>query len=387
VRAKTTRLDDVLILGLALGPLVGLVAAIAIAIEHGAIGGVNLALFFGFWFATLVGIELGYHRYFSHRAFRTGRVVEALLVIFGSMSFQGPAIWWAATHRLHHKHADRPNDPHSPHLAGGGLRGLVRGLYDAHMGWNFRAYQTIRDKAPWKHLVPDLLDNRWLRQVNRGYFAWMAVGLVLPAAIGGLATGSWHGVLTGFLWGGLVRLFAVNHAVYAVNSLCHGFGSRPFALHSRDRSTNNLPLVLVTLGASLHHNHHVFPGSASNWIAPWHVDPGGAVLRAMSWLGLVWDLGTPDAGDPAWRRRMRVRVGDRVANVSGLTEKGAFVELGLRAAEIRVGTTVKLRDFELVGAAPLAIRETEAVVDRVTWHGIAVTFAAPTPQIVESLRN
>ena len=373
---SATRADDVLIVGLALGPLVGLVAAIAIAWRDGAVGAVDLALFFGFWAATMASIELGYHRYFAHRAFRSGRAFEAFVVVFGSMSFQGPAIWWAATHRQHHKHSDRPEDPHSPHLAGGGLGGMLRGLWDAHMGWNFRAYQTIRDRASWKHLVPDLLANPWLRAVNRGYFLWMALGLALPALIGGVVTASWHGALTGFLWGGLVRLFAVNHATYAVNSLCHGFGTRPYGLHARDRATNIGVLAPLTMGGSWHHNHHVFPGSATTRIEPWQIDPGGAVLRVLAWLGVVWDLNRPDARDPAWRRQLRARVaGLGEARVSGVTERSAFVELARRAARCSVGSRLVLRDFALRGEGPLAIGDVEATVDRVTWHGVLVSFA------------
>ena len=394
-RAKpTTTLDDILIIGLALGPLVGVVAGAVLGATT-----LDLALFGSFWFATMFGIELGYHRYFSHRSFKCGRLLQALMIIFGSMSFQGPAIWWAATHRKHHKFADRAEDPHSPHNAGTGVRGMLLGLYDAHMGWNFRAYQTIRDKTQWKHFVPDLVEDRWLRAVNRGYFLWMALGLAIPAAIGGAVTGTWHGALTGVVWGGLVRLFAVNHGTYAVNSLCHAFGARPFALHSRDRSTNNFVIALFTFGAGWHHNHHVFPGSATNWVLPWQVDFGGALLRGLSWCGVVWDRGTPpaEARDPAWRRRMRVRVAspgfagarsnakrcggsiDEIAGfVSGISEKGGFIELRGRARE--VGSRITLH----VETPPCDV---DAIVERTSWRGVAVRFVEPKPELAALKRE
>jgi hypothetical protein len=108
----------------------------------------------------------------------------------------------------------------------------------------------------------------------------------------------------------------------------------------------------------------------------------------MSWLGLVWDLGTPDVRATTWHRRMRVRVGPRTAEVSGVTEKGAFLELGLHGAAFRVGTTITLRDFELLGSGhPIEVADTEAVVERVNWHGIAVTFSAPAPALAEWLRT
>ncbi len=373
--------DSALMSVLALGPLVGLLAALVLAWREGGVGRVDVGLFVGFWLLTLAGIELGYHRYFSHAAFRTGPALEAIFVVLGSMSFQGPAIWWAATHRKHHQHADRDDDPHSPHLAGAGARGLLVGLWDAHLGWNYRAFVTIRRSETWKHLVPDLVANAWLRRVNRGYFLFMAVGLALPALIGGVAARSLAGAWSGFLWGGLVRLFVVNHTVYAVNSLGHAFGDRPFRLHVRDRSTNNAWLALVTLGASMHHNHHAFPAAGVTRLRWWQLDAGGFILAGLERLGVVRDLKRPPDARPAgWTRSATgvVRSGDTATGgaLSGLSARGVFVETPLGAAAPPVGARVRLGDVRASdGAVEL---EVDAVVERASWRGVGLRFGAPS---------
>jgi stearoyl-CoA desaturase (delta-9 desaturase) len=299
------------------------------------------------------------------------------------MSFQGPAIWWAATHRRHHQQADREGDPHSPHLAGGGMRGLLAGLWDAHMGWNFRAFTTIRRSGTWKHLVPDLAANARLRAVNRGYFAWMALGLALPAAIGGVVSGSWVGAWTGFLWGGLVRLFLVNHGIYAVNSLCHAFGARPFSLHSRDRSTNSRALALFTMGAALHHNHHMFPSSGINRMGPFELDPAGLILGALERLGVIHDLHRPpDLRAAGWRRRLEGTLeADGVTcrgTVSGLSAHGAFVEARGLPSSLAVGSRAVLRGLVSSDGQPAELEAIAAQVEQVSWRGVGLRFAAPS---------
>src|SRR4029079_1719233 len=134
---------------------------------------------------------------------------------------------------------DGPDDPHSPQLRGRGLRGLVLGLWNAHMAWLFVEVDSISRKSQWAGLVPDLIDNRRVWWVHRCYLYWLVLGLLLPGALGLLLPGTTRGALMGPLWGGLIRIFLVNHAIWAVNSICHRFGRRPFALHANDRSTNN----------------------------------------------------------------------------------------------------------------------------------------------------
>ncbi len=274
-------------------PTLGVALALWLASRGAPIGEANLVIALVLWAGTLFGIEGGYHRYFSHHAFRTGPVFEVTLAVLGSLAFQGPVLWWAATHRRHHAHADKPGDPHSPHLAGKGPRAMLRGLFYAHAGWLLTEVDDISRGHTWKGLVPDLRANRRIKWVHRYYMVFLVLGLALPAVLGGLATGTLHGAWMGFLWGGLVRVFAVNHAIWAVNSVCHVFGARPFAHRARDLATNNVWLALPTLGASFHHNHHVFPAAATTQLRWWQIDLTGWVLRLLAVIGVVSGVRSP----------------------------------------------------------------------------------------------
>jgi stearoyl-CoA desaturase (delta-9 desaturase) len=136
--------------------------------------------------------------------------------------------------------------------------------------------------------APDLLRDRLVFNLNSFYPLWVLLGLALPAALGGLISGSWIGAATGCLWGGFVRAFLVHHATWSVNSLCHTFGSRPF--ETRDYSTNNPWLMLSSLGGSWHNNHHAFPHAALNALEWWQLDPSGWLIQILKALGLAWDV-------------------------------------------------------------------------------------------------
>ena len=173
---------------------------------------------------TGLGITVGYHRLFTHRSFKTGRAVRAMLAALGSMAVEGPVIEWVATHRKHHRFSDHPGDPHSPHLDDApGWRGALRGLGHAHVGWIFRG----KDKANPARYAKDLLADRDLRFISRTFPLWVAVGLAIPFGLGVALTGSIAGGLTGLLWGGAARIFLLHHATFSINSLCHRFGRRP----------------------------------------------------------------------------------------------------------------------------------------------------------------
>src|SRR5262249_14313300 len=141
----------------------------------------------------------------------------------GSMAAQGPVLIWTALHRRHHQHSDETEDPHSPHAYGKGVRAILAGLWHAHVGWMFKAHPRDIDRY-----VPDLRKDPMLRFVNDTFILWVIAGLVLPAAFCGLVTGTWIGALSGLVWGGLVRLFLVNHLTWSINSVCHVWGQRPF---------------------------------------------------------------------------------------------------------------------------------------------------------------
>ncbi|PRP93236.1 Fatty acid desaturase [Enhygromyxa salina] len=380
-------------------PTLGVIGAAWSAWSGDTLETVNLVVFVVLWASTLFAIEAGYHRYFSHRAFRATPAFEYALALLGSMAFQGPVIWWAAMHRRHHEHSDQPGDPHSPHLRGTGHVGALAGLWDAHMGWLFAEVDSISRKSTWARYVPDLLDNPRIWSLHRHYLRLLVLGISLPAVVGGLATWSWHGAWMGFLWGGLVRVFLVNHAIWAVNSICHVYGRRPFALHARDRSTNNAWVAAISFGAGWHHNHHTFPGSATTSMRPSQIDVSGLALAAFARLGWVSDLRTPPdhASEVGWARRVELELdfeGRRLAgSLAGLSLRQTFVELddGTPSA---LGPGARVELVELVvaeagrrgkPASLAALDGLTAEVERVGFQGAWLRFDSPSPEALAAL--
>jgi len=234
---------------------------------------------------TGLGITVGYHRLFTHRAFRTSAPVRAVLAALGSAAIEGPVIEWVATHRKHHRFSDVPGDPHSPHVdIEPGWHGALRGLLHAHVGWMFRGV----DQANPKRYAKDLLRDPVLRVISRTFPVWALVGLAVPFGLGAALTGSLTGALTGLLWGGAVRIFLQHHATFSINSLCHFFGRRDFDTH--DESRNLAWLALPTLGEAWHNNHHAFPTSARHGLARWQPDPSAGVIWLMERCRLASDV-------------------------------------------------------------------------------------------------
>ena len=250
------------------------------------VSAVDIMLLVVMYLLTLIGVEGGFHRLVTHNAFKTYSLIRGLFVIFGSMASQGPVIFWAATHRKHHEFTDEAGDPHSPILGGDGVIGRARGFLHGHCGWLF-----ANEIADWGRYAPDLIRDRALFRLNNFYPLWVLLGLLIPTAIGGVYTHSALGALTGFLWGGLIRIFAVHHVVWGVNSLCHIFGSQPFYFGGNSR--NNLLLVLPSLGGALHNNHHAFPRTANNAYEWWQFDFIGLVIKFLGLLGWAWDIHEP----------------------------------------------------------------------------------------------
>ena len=266
-------------------PFVALVVGAAMAWGQG-VGAAELVTCATMFVLTLIGIEVGYHRQFSHRSFRAHPSTRYMLAALGCMAFQGKVIWWAGVHRAHHKFSDREGDPHSP----------LNGLWLAHFGWLFQSANPQR----WTRRVRDLLRDPVAVAAHRMYYVWFAVGLALPAVVVGLLSHSWAGVGTGLLWGGQIRMFLVNHVMWSTNSICHHFGDRTF--HTRDESRNNVWLLLPSLGTSLHNNHHAFPYAAVNSRDWWQVDLCGCVIRALEAIGLAWDVRMPTRAEVARKR-------------------------------------------------------------------------------------
>jgi stearoyl-CoA desaturase (delta-9 desaturase) len=261
--------------------------ALAIALFWVApIGYSEIALFLIFYVLTVIGIEVGYHRLFSHRSFQTSRPIQALLAILGSMAAQGGVIFWVAHHRRHHQYTDQPGDPHSPHLHGEGFLGTLSGLWHAQAGWVLDG--EITNSAVF---AKDLLRDPLISTINRWQQVWVLAGLLIPTLLNGLIVGTWLGALQGLLWGGLVRIFVGQQIVNATNSVCHWYGNRPFK--SDDMSTNNWLLAIPSLGQSWHNNHHAFPNSAVAGLYWWQVDVSTWLIRSLQYLRLAQNVKTP----------------------------------------------------------------------------------------------
>jgi len=270
--------------GLTIG-LSTLGAAIAVfQLVEGSVGAVEWILLAGFYFATAIGIEGGFHRYFSHNAFQGNLRVTWLMGGLGSMAAQGPVLFWAATHRKHHAFTDIDGDPHSPRLHGNGLKGRLAGMIHAHVGWLF-----AKEQASWAQFAPDLLRKREVVQINQSYLSWVALGLLLPAVIGGVVSMSWQGAFNGFIWGGLLRIFLLDHVTWSVNSLCHTFGKQAYPVKDNSR---NLPLFsLISVGGALHNNHHAYPrGARNDHQSKWQMDPSGWFIELLGLLGMATNI-------------------------------------------------------------------------------------------------
>lgn len=246
----------------------------------------DLSLLVVMYLLTFVGITVGFHRHFAHRAFQAKPAVRLILGILGSMAAQGPVLFWVSTHRRHHSHSDQDGDPHSPHLYEEGFWGELVGLWHAHLGWLFRA--EITNSA---YFAKELFRDSVVMTLNKRYFTWIGLGLVIPLVVGGLWQLSWQGAWHGLLWGGLVRLFLVHHATWSINSLTHLYGKRAFA--TRDHSTNNGWLAIPTLGEAWHNNHHAFPSSAVFGLERHQIDIGAWVIKGLEATGLAWDVHRP----------------------------------------------------------------------------------------------
>ncbi|MGI5291734.1 acyl-CoA desaturase [Nonomuraea polychroma] len=257
----------------------------------------DLLLAAGLYVVTGLGVTVGFHRLLTHGSFAARPWLRVALAVAGSMGFQGNVIDWVAVHRRHHAFTDRPGDPHSPYRYGTGLRGQLRGLAHAHLGWLF-----IDDQTSAERYAPDLLADPAMVRVARAFPALCALSVALPFLAGWAITGTLYGGLTAFLWAGLIRVALLQHVTWSVNSLCHVIGSRPFKTRRHDRSTNVWPLALLSFGESWHNGHHSEPSCARHGLERGQVDPSAAVIRLFERLGWASDVHWPDA-DRIQRRR------------------------------------------------------------------------------------
>ncbi len=227
------------------------------------------ALALALYVVRMFGVTAGYHRYFSHRSFRTSRAMQLVLAVLAMTSSQKGVLWWASHHRTHHKYSDQPGDVHSA---------LRDGFFWSHVGWILsRKYEPtdtsrVGDLAKFHELV--WLDRWW----------WIP-----PTALGAglFAVGGWFALV----WGLFVSTVLLWHGTFTINSLTHIFGNRRYA--TTDNSRNNGLLAVITLGEGWHNNHHYYQRSVRQGFFWWEVDPTYYVLRLLAVFGLVWDLHAP----------------------------------------------------------------------------------------------
>ena len=248
---------------------------------------IDVGLAVSFYFLTLMGTTVGFHRYFTHRSFKAVRPLRIVLAAVGSMALQGPVITWVADHRRHHAFTDKEGDPHSPWLFGTTPTAVARGLWHSHFGWMLRHARTNRAR-----FAPDLLRDRDIVRVDRQFPLWTTVSLLAPALLGGLLSWSWWGALTAFFWAGLVRVGVLHHVTWSVNSICHMVGSRPWTV--RDRSTNFWPLAIATGGEAWHNLHHADPTLARHGVERGQLDMSARLIAIFEHLGWAHDVKWPD---------------------------------------------------------------------------------------------
>jgi stearoyl-CoA desaturase (delta-9 desaturase) len=277
--------------------LAGVVGAAATAVFLRRVSALEIITFVAFFLPIQLGVTAGFHRHFAHGSFAARPLIRTTLAVLGCMAGQGTPVFWVALHRMHHELSDREGDPHSPNVKRYPSAGRASGLFYAYFGWIFR------------HPVPnptyyarDLLRDPMIMRANRGYLLWMALGLLLPGALGALAAREWTGVVACVLWGGPVRMFVGHNMIWWITSFAHSFGRRDFV--TNDRSTNNFWLAIPTLGESWHNNHHSFPRAATLDFLPWQLDITGSTIRLLGKLGLVYNIRAPSAATLG-RRRLR----------------------------------------------------------------------------------
>ncbi len=231
----------------------------------------DIAVCIGLYFLRMLALTTGYHRYFSHRTFKTTRAFQFLLALGGTLCVQKGVLWWAGHHRHHHRYSDESEDVHSP---------TVRGFWWSHMGWivcsryDATPVENIRDFARYPEL-------RWL---NKHYLVPPVALAVALFFIGGLPM---------LIWGFFISTTLLWHGTFTINSLSHVFGRQRYK--TTDTSRNNWLLAVLTCGEGWHNNHHYHQNTANQGWFWWEWDPSYYLLKVLSWLGVVWDLRKPSA--------------------------------------------------------------------------------------------
>lgn len=228
-----------------------------------------IALAVGSYYLRMVAVTAGYHRYFSHRSYKTSRLFQFLLAFLAMTSAQKGVLWWAAHHRHHHKYSDREEDTHSP---------LQRGFWFAHVGWILSANSIQTDMS----LVRDFRQYPEICFLNRFYFIPPLVYALLIYSLWGFP---------GLIWGFFISTTALYHCTFFINSLTHMIGRVRYK--SNDGSKNSFLLAVLCCGEGWHNNHHHYQLAAKQGWFWWEVDLTYYILSFLSWFGIVWDLKKP----------------------------------------------------------------------------------------------
>jgi stearoyl-CoA desaturase (delta-9 desaturase) len=234
------------------------------------------------WFIRMFGVTAGYHRYFSHRSYKTTRWFQFILAILGNSAAQLGPLWWAARHRHHHRFTDKIEDIHSPKM---------HGFWWSHVGWVLCPMFSKTDEKA----VRDFAQYPELRCLNRFHMI-VPISLLTVLALTGVLFQAYLPQLKTtapqmLVWGFCLSTLLLYHTTFSINSLAHLWGTRRFDTH--DTSRNNLFLALITLGEGWHNNHHYYPSSEQQGFYWWEVDITHYMLKVLSWVGIVWDLRTP----------------------------------------------------------------------------------------------
>lgn len=231
---------------------------------------INLAVTVLFWWiANSLGVGLGYHRFLTHRGFKTPKWLEYLLAVCGTLALQSGPINWVTTHRIHHAFTETDKDPHSP----------IKGFYWAHIGWIFQGTSQVQPESAIQRYAPDLAKDNIMRFISKYY--WMST-VILSVIL--FAVGGWSMVF----WAVMLRTVFGWHTTWLVNSATHTWGTRRF--DSRDTSTNNGWIAALTFGEGWHNNHHTFPRSARHGLTAKEIDINWIQISILQKLGLAKDV-------------------------------------------------------------------------------------------------
>jgi stearoyl-CoA desaturase (delta-9 desaturase) len=270
-------------------PFTAVVAAIPVAWGWG-LNWIDVVMFLFFYIVGGIGIGTGFHRYLTHGAFKAKRPLRIALALAGSVAIEGSPTQWVADHRRHHAFSDREGDPHSPWRFGESFWGLTKGLFYAHMGWLFH-----RDLSNPARFAPDLLADKDIQRIDKAFPWIVTLSAALPGVIGGLATWSWQGALSGFFWAGLVRIALLHHVTWSINSVCHVYGERPFETRDGDKASNFWPLAILSFGESWHNLHHADPTCARHGVDKGQIDINARTIWLFEKLGWAYAVRWPKA--------------------------------------------------------------------------------------------